>query len=266
MPYLTPQQTRLRDDIRGLVRGEVRCDVITQQLFSTDAGLLECRPQGVVWPRDIDDIVACVRYAAEKGIPIHPRGSGTGVTGEALGSGLILDMTRFMRQVVSVDDDSVCVQPGLTCHRLNTLLGRENGRKFGPVSGFGPATTLGSVLARNGAGKHWLRYGVPSDHVLELKVVLADGSLVTLNRQTLPQAIQTSPQESGIRPHRAQQEESVARGVALARGIVLGKEYSLADQVYRTLSPARREIEAIAQKGVPIDRSGYLCQDNAGVM
>jgi FAD/FMN-containing dehydrogenase len=200
MPYLSPQQARLQDDIRGLIRGEVCCDEITCQLYSTDAGILQCQPQGVVWPRDVNDVVACVQYAAEKHIPIHPRGAGTGTTGEVLGSGLILDFSRFMRRLLALNRDSVAVQPGMSVRRLNNVLDKIQSRTFAPVSGFQPATTIGSVLARNGAGIRWLQYGFPDEHLLELKVVLANGEILTLNRESLPQAIDT-PQSEPIPKH-----------------------------------------------------------------
>ena len=269
MPYLTAHQTRLRDDIRGLVKGEVRCDEISLQLYATDAGILEYRPQGIVWPRDTDDIVACVKYASEKGISIHPRGAGTGVTGEALGHGIVLDLSHFMRRIISVDEESVLVQPGIPCCRLNSILQRETGRIFGPVAGFRTATTVGSVLARNGAGLHWLQHGLPSGHVLELKVVLADGAVLSLNRKTLPKALRRSHSDSVVfvptvaPPHgpqsgKASADDNLARGIALARGIVHGREHPLADEIYRILTSDQHA--AAIQPNLPVDRSGYHCQ------
>ncbi|MDR3197774.1 MAG: FAD-binding protein [Planctomycetaceae bacterium] len=275
MPYLFPQQARLQDDIRGLIRGEVCCDEITRQLYSTDAGILQCRPQGVVWPRDINDVVACVQYAAEKHIPIHPRGTGTGTTGEVLGSGLILDFSRFMRRLLALNRDSVVVQPGMMGRRLNNVLDKIQSRTFAPVTGFQSATTIGSVLARNGAGARWLQYGFPDEHLLELKIVLANGEILTLNRESLPQAIDT-PRNESISKHTHifsnssnsllssssffGGRDTVARGIALARGIVLGKEHPVADDVYRILSPSLRQINSEFTRQVPVNRAGYCCR------
>ena len=258
MPYLTPQHARLRDDIRGLVKGEVRSDEITLQLYSTDASILECRPLCVVCPKDVDDIIACLGYAAEKGIPVHPRGAGTGVTGESLGRGIVLDFTRFMRRIISLEPETVTVQPGMAHERLNAILSQVQQRSFGPTLGFHPATTIGSILSRNGAGSRWLQYGFPSDHLLEMKVVLANGETLTLNRQTLPQAIETPPNET-LGPVRFGGIDSVAKGIALARGIVLGKEHSIADEVYRVLSPELRTIDEESRNRVPVDRAGFHC-------
>lgn len=181
MLRLSPQQSRLQDDLRGLIEGEVRCDVVTQQLYATDASPFEIRPQGVVWPRTRDDVVQCVRYAGENNISIHARGSGTGRNGGALGSGLILDFSRYMRRVIHSEEDWVRVQPGLALSRLNHHLGRLHHRRFGPDPGFRPTTTLGSVLGSDGAGSRWLKYGSPRNHLRSLEVVLANGQVLELN-------------------------------------------------------------------------------------
>ncbi len=264
MPYLTPQQERLRDDIRGLIKGDVRCDEITLQLYSTDASLLQCRPQGVVWPRDTDDVVACVRYAQEKGFSIHARGAGTGTAGDSLGGGIVLDFGRFMTRILGQKADSVIVQPGITYHQLNTHLRKTRRRRFGPVSGFRAATTVGSILARDGAGANWLQYGFPSDHLEELKVVLADGQILTLCRDTPPQAIETA-QNDAIRGMSKSAaflgDDSIAKGLALARGIVLGKEHVIADEIYRVLNASYYEVDQDLAGAVSVNRAGYRCHD-----
>ncbi len=177
---LSPTQARLQDDLRGLIEGDVRCDETTLHLFSTDASLFEIRPQGIVWPKSVKDVVACVNYAAAKKIPIHPRGAGTGRSGGALGHGLILDFTRYMRRLIRTDDDSIAVQPGAVRGRINTMLQRSHQRMIGPDPGFPPTTTLGSWLACDGAGMHWLKYGSPRNAILSLQAVLATGESVEL--------------------------------------------------------------------------------------
>src|SRR5215471_14019872 len=82
---------RILDDLKGFVRGEILFDDIARALYSTDASILEIKPIGVVAPRDEEDVQALVRYAGENRVPLVARGAGTGVAGEALGSGLILD-------------------------------------------------------------------------------------------------------------------------------------------------------------------------------
>src|SRR5438093_8354573 len=104
---------RLRDDLTGVVRGELLFDDISRILYGSDAGLFRARPLGVVCPRDEADVQAVVRYAAEHQVPLTPRGAGTGAAGGALGTGLVLDFSRHFREVVEIGGDTVRVQPGV---------------------------------------------------------------------------------------------------------------------------------------------------------
>lgn len=166
-----------------MIEGTVRCDDTTLQLFATDASLFEIRPAGVVWPKSTKDVVACVQYAAEKNLPIHPRGAGTGRSGGAIGPGLVLDFTQSMRRMIRVDDESVLVQPGAVRSRVNQMLRKINQRMIGPDPGFAPTSTIGSWIASNGAGTHWLKYGSPQHEILALEVVLANGKVLEITSE-----------------------------------------------------------------------------------
>ena len=104
---MDPDRTRIQEDLRGVLDGDVRCDDLTLQLYSTDASIYQIRPQGVVCPRNTDDVVKCVHYAAENRLPIFARGAGTGLAGESLGAGLVLDFSRYMTRVLEVGPDFV---------------------------------------------------------------------------------------------------------------------------------------------------------------
>src|SRR5689334_10765640 len=112
------ERERIKDDLRGLVRGEVRADDVFLQLYSSDASIYQIKPLAVVRPQSLADVVACVQYAAENRLPIHARGAGTGLAGESLGSGLVLDFSRFMRRIIADDGNTVRVQPGLVHSQL----------------------------------------------------------------------------------------------------------------------------------------------------
>ncbi len=81
MPQIDQQRERIQADLRGLIAGDVRCDDIFLQLYAGDASVYAIRPLGVVCPRSVGDVSACLRYAWEKKIPVHPRGSGSGTAG-----------------------------------------------------------------------------------------------------------------------------------------------------------------------------------------
>ncbi len=178
------ERDRIQADLRGLLEGVVRCDDVFVQMYASDASIFEIRPLGVVRPGNTADVVACVEYAAENNIPIHARGAGTGLAGESLGPGLVLDFSHFMRRIMKVDAETVTVQPGVVLSDLNRHLALH-GRRFGPDPANRAVTTMGSVLAVDAAGSHWLRYGSSRQHVERLKIVMAHGEVVEIGRHAL---------------------------------------------------------------------------------
>jgi FAD/FMN-containing dehydrogenase/Fe-S oxidoreductase len=184
MVLLDQQRERIQDDLRGLVAGEVRCDDLFLQLHAGDASIYEVRPLAVIRPRSTADVAACVRYAADKSLPVHARGAGTATAGESLGPGLIIDFSKYLRHLIRADAEKVRVQPGLVLERLNAQL-RGQGRLFGPAPTKAAVTTVGSVVALDAAGSRSLKYGPVRDHVISLQVVLADGEILELGREPL---------------------------------------------------------------------------------
>lgn len=168
------QRERIQADLRGLLAGEVHCEDPFVQMYSTDASIYQVPPLGVARPRGVADVKAALLYCAENGHSVHARGAGTGLAGESLGPGLILDFSQAMRRIVNVTDDTVTIQPGVVMGQLNRYLAAF-GRKFGPDPATGGVTTMGSVLALDGSGSNWLRYGSARRHVVSMQVALADG-------------------------------------------------------------------------------------------
>ena len=173
---------RIEEDLRGIVSGEVRCDAATRALYATDASLFERMPLGVVRPRTAADVSATVRWAAENGLSVHPRGGGTNLVGSAIGPGIVLDTSRLMRRVVAIDASatSVRVQPGVVAAELDRRLA-ERGRMLGPDPATVAVTTIGGMIGRDLSGSRFLRHGSIRQRVLSLDVVLADGSQVTFS-------------------------------------------------------------------------------------
>jgi FAD/FMN-containing dehydrogenase len=165
-------------DLRSLVRGDVEFDAISRCLYATDAGLTQIEPLGVVSPRDDEDVVRLVAYAAERGLSLVPRGMGSGLNGGAVGSGIQVDFSRHMNCVVEVAPDSswVRVQPGVVLAQLNELL-RPRGVFFPPDPSSESHCSLGGMIGTNASGARTIAYGATKDHVLSLEVVMADGSL-----------------------------------------------------------------------------------------
>ncbi|MGI6402324.1 MAG: FAD-binding and (Fe-S)-binding domain-containing protein [Thermoguttaceae bacterium] len=177
---LSASQARLQDDLLGLIKGDVRCDDVIRQVYCSDGSLFEELPRAVVWPKSAQDVVAVVKFAREKNLSIHPRGAGTSAAASSIGSGIILDFSRYMRRMLHVGDGFIRVQPGAIRERVNDQLRVSNNAFFAPSAGHVPTSAIGSILSVDNIGPRWLRYGSPHESVLELKVVLADGSIETL--------------------------------------------------------------------------------------
>ncbi|HEY2827610.1 MAG TPA: FAD-linked oxidase C-terminal domain-containing protein, partial [Pirellulales bacterium] len=194
---MDPERQRIQDDLRGLVAGDVRCDDVFAQLFASDASLYELKPLAVVRPRNTADVAAVVKYASEKRIAIHARGAGTGLTGEALGPGIVIDFSRYMRRIIRTEGEAVRVQPGVVLALLNQHL-QGFGRVFGPDPANSSVTTMGSVIAVDGSGSYWPKYGSARQHVESLQVVLADGTILELGRESLADEISSPPSSSPV--------------------------------------------------------------------
>jgi len=192
---MDPQRTRIQEDLRGLVEGDVRCDDVFLQLYATDAGLHQIKPQGVVRPKSTDDVAAVLRYCHENRIPLHARGAGSGLAGESLGPGIVLDFSAHMRRILEIGESTVRLQPGVVHERLNTALAKV-GRIFGPDPANSVVTTMGSVVAIDGSGRRWLKYGSARRQVRSLRIVLADGTrLDDVGREPLIGGFSVSPDE-----------------------------------------------------------------------
>ncbi|MBN1912174.1 MAG: FAD-binding protein [Pirellulales bacterium] len=178
------QREWMQEDLRGLVAGDVRCDEIFRRIYASDASIYEIEPLGVIRPRTTADVVATVRYAAEKQIPLHARGAGTGLAGESLGRGLTLDFSSSMHRVLDVKPDRIRVQAGVVHERLDALL-RSRGRLLGPDPANRAATTVGGMVAVDATGSHWPRYGSTRQHVLGLQIVTAAGQVMEVGREPL---------------------------------------------------------------------------------
>ncbi len=167
-------------DLTGRIEGEAFADILHRVAFSTDASSYRIVPQCVVAPRRSRDIEAVVAYAVREGLPVAPRGAGSGVAGESLCSGIVLDMTRHMTRILHTADDGATVtcEPGVVLDDLNKHLARY-GRKIGPDPSSANRATVGGCLANNATGAHSLQYGHMSEHVESIEAVLPDGTVAS---------------------------------------------------------------------------------------
>jgi FAD/FMN-containing dehydrogenase/Fe-S oxidoreductase len=168
-------------DLRKLIEGDVHFDAYSRLLYSTDASIYQIEPIGVVVPRHKGDVQAAIEVANRFGAPILSRGGGTSLAGQTVGHAIVLDFSKYMRRVLEVNQEELwCrVEPGLVQDELNAHV-RPMGLQFGPDTSTSNRATIGGMIGNNSAGAHSLTYGKTIDHVLELRVVLSDGSEAVL--------------------------------------------------------------------------------------
>lgn len=168
-------------ELKKNIEGDLRFDRTSRLLYSTDASIYQVEPIGVVVPRHKADVQAVIELANRLNISVLPRGGGTSLAGQAVGHSIVLDFSKYMQNVLEVNRDELwCrVQPGLVQDELNAHV-RAMGLQFGPDTSTSNRATIGGMIGNNSSGAHSLTYGKTLDHVLELSVLLADGSEVVL--------------------------------------------------------------------------------------
>jgi FAD/FMN-containing dehydrogenase/Fe-S oxidoreductase len=176
-----PDPKQITDDLRNVFRGRLAFDSLTCGLYSTDASPFQVMPLGVAFPLDFEDLSVLVRYCSEHLIPMIPRGAGTGVAGESLGPGLVVDLSLHFRGILNVAGDTVQVEPGVVLAELNAELAKH-GRRFAPDPASGASCTIGGMIATNASGGNAFRYGYTRDHVAGLDVVWDSGAIERIGR------------------------------------------------------------------------------------
>src|SRR5213594_4681305 len=168
---------------------DARFDNLTRQLYATDASIYQIEPAGVAFPKSAQQASLVIRAAADAGVSVTPRGAGTSLVGNAIGEGLIVEFSRYNRQIAELDLEkrSVRVGAGVVLDQLNDFL-KPHGFCFGPDVATSSRATLGGMIANNSSGARVPVYGTTADHVVSLEIVLADGKIENIGpaHDTLP--------------------------------------------------------------------------------
>ncbi|MGW1357272.1 FAD-binding and (Fe-S)-binding domain-containing protein [Streptomyces chartreusis] len=175
--------SELEAELRKAVRGEVGFDVTSRALTTMDASNYRRVPLGVVAPHDADDVAAVLEVCRDHMVPVVARGGGTSIAGQATGTGIVLDFTRHMNGLVSLDPDTrtAVVQPGLVLDRLQEAAA-PHGLRFGPDPSTHSRCTLGGMIGNNSCGSHSVAWGTTADSVRELDVVSGRGERLRLGQ------------------------------------------------------------------------------------
>lgn len=197
--------------LAAAITGEVRFARLDRALYSTDASVYQIVPRGVVFPKSEADVRATLEVCGRAGVPITARGGGTSQAGQSIGPGVILDFSKYLHRIleVNVAERWVRVEPGCVLDDLNQHV-KSAGLHFAPDISTASRATIGGMIANNSSGTHSLIHGKTIDHVLALRVLLADGSI--LETQSLDQAALA---QVAARQDRAGQCHRIVRQLAL---------------------------------------------------
>lgn len=210
---MDPEQIRLQADLSGLIDGDVHCDPIYTQMYASDASIYEMRPLGVARPRSTRDVSELVKYCRENNVGIFARGGGSGLAGQSLGRGLVVDFSRYMRRIHPPKAGTVRVQSGVVQADLNRTIGYHD-LLFGPDPATRSVSSIGSMLAVDAAGSHFPMYGSAGDCVESMQVVLADGEVVELSSHAWSDPVAPPDEES---THKSLPQLAQATGVLLQK-------------------------------------------------
>jgi FAD/FMN-containing dehydrogenase/Fe-S oxidoreductase len=204
-------QTTIQNTLKKATACELRFDDHSRQLYATDASIYQIVPQGVAFPRSIEEVSTLLPALIQEGIPVTPRGAGTGLAGGAIGDGVIVDLARYNQAItdLNVEARTVRVGAGVVLDELNTFL-KPHGLAFGPDVATSSRATLGGMIGNNSSGARVPLYGTTIDHVRSLDVILPDGTFKTIG---LKNQGEFSEIDALIRAHQGEIESRFHAGI-----------------------------------------------------
>ena len=177
------------------IRGDVLPSALDRAIYSTDASMYRILPHCVVAPRDPADIVQTLKLVGAHGSSVVPRGGGTSLSGQSVGEGVVLDLSKYMNRILELNAEKrwVWVEAGAVQADVNHAASKF-GLKIGPDPSSTRMASVGGMVGNNSTGAHSILYGMIADHVKEVEVILADGSIVLFAPKTPEQLEQLAAQ------------------------------------------------------------------------
>ena len=178
----TPLPTALAEQFRAAGIRDFSIDDTDRAAYSSDASLFRLVPAAIVFPHDEGEVARVLSVARRLGVPITSRGAGTSIAGNAIGRGIVLDFSLHMNAVLDLDPDeqAAWVQSGCIHAHLQKQA-KPHGLRFGPDPSTHTRCTIGGMIGNNACGPRALGYGRTGDNILALKIMLIDGTVVTLD-------------------------------------------------------------------------------------
>jgi len=171
--------------LRSVLKGDLYTEDLQKIIYATDASSYREIPVAVTRPANTEDIKKIIAFAAENRTSIIPRGAGTSLAGQVVGPGIVVDISKYLKQVIelNVEEQWVIVEPGVVLSELNREL-EKHGLLFGPETSTANRCCIGGMLGNNSCGLHSIVYGSVRDHILEIDAILSDGSEITFRQLT----------------------------------------------------------------------------------
>jgi FAD/FMN-containing dehydrogenase len=181
-------------DLQEKLDGEVSYDSTTREFFSTDGGIFKVTPKLVIYPHNEKDVIETLRFnhnlvPKNRALPITARGKGTDQCGASLSEGISMVFPAHMRRMISMNKETITVQPGMIFSHLESIL-NSHGRFLPPYPASMDFCSVGGALANNSSGEKTLKYGPMRNYVAGLRAVLHNGDVIEtfrLNKKELKQ-------------------------------------------------------------------------------
>jgi FAD/FMN-containing dehydrogenase len=241
--------SKIADYLQDHIVGDVSISEQARTIYANDASILSEVPQVVVAPKNEQDLRKIARFSwqlAERGriVPIVARGSGTDMSGAAIGQTISIAMTQYMNRVIEFDDKKniVTVEPGANFGFLQHMLSFSHGRYIPAYPSSYQYSTIGGAVANNAGGERSTRFGAMNSYVESLRVVLANGEVIETGR--------ISKREANKRMGKATFEGELYRAID---GLLQDKEHAIKDYVVGSRSNAGYNIFDVREKDGSID-------------
>ena len=180
--FFTFTKAAMKEELQNfkeIFNGEFFTDALHTSIYATDASVYRKVPLAVAYPKNEEAIKQLIAFATKNNTSLIPRTAGTSLAGQCVGDGIIVDVSKYFTQIISVDAEkrTVTVQPGVIRDELNRYLKPFN-LFFGPNTSTSNRCMIGGMVGNNSSGTTSIQYGVTRDKVLKLKTLLSNGEEV----------------------------------------------------------------------------------------
>lgn len=165
------------EKLSGQLEGEFFTDNMMRQLYATDASAYQEKPVAVAIPKSVEDLKKLILFAKTNHTALIPRAGGTSLAGQVVGDGIVVDVSKYFTKIIELNEEEkwVRVQPGVIRDELNMFL-KPHGLYFGPETSTANRAMMGGMVGNNSCGSNSIVYRSTREHLLEVNVLLSDGS------------------------------------------------------------------------------------------